>query len=114
MINVNRAIKEAIKSDHTQFRHATLLFRGGALIATGYNYGKKHAEIMALNKVKHKNGAHGAVAFNVRLTKLGTLAMSAPCLECAIALDNAGVSRTIYTKDGYGFQIGIRFKGQFI
>lgn len=111
-ININRAIKEAIKSDHHQFRHATLLFKGSRLIATGYNYGKKHAEIMALNKVKHKGGAAGAIAFNIRLTKLGTLAMSRPCIDCANALDAAGVSKTIYTKNNN--EIGIRFKGMFL
>ena len=112
LVNIKRAVKEAVKSDHTQFRHATLLFKGSCLIATGYNYGKKHAEIMALNKVKHKGGAKGAVAFNIRLTKTGTFAMSAPCIDCAIALDAAGISRTIYTKNN--FQFGIRFKGMFI
>jgi len=112
MINIKRAVKEANKSDHHQFKHATLLFKGSRLIATGYNLGKKHAEIMALNQVKHKGGAVGAVAFNVRLTKLGTLAMSAPCIDCATALDAAGVTRTIYTKDNWN--MGIRFKDMFV
>jgi len=70
-------------------------------MATGYNLGYKHAEIMALNKVKHKGGAKGMTAVNVRLTNAGTIGISKPCATCAYALKLAGVRSTIYTdRDG--------------
>jgi len=96
-VNINRAIKEANKSDHYHHKHATLLFKGSTLVATGYNLGNKHSEIMALNKVKHKMGAKGLIAFNVRLTKGGAIGMSRPCVQCEDALRMAGIKKTIFT-----------------
>lgn len=96
-MNINRALKESEKSDHKDHKHATLLFRGGALCATGYNQGIKHSEIMALNRVKHKGGAKNMTAVNVRVTKSGIVGISKPCKACEVALRTAGVRTVIYT-----------------
>lgn len=112
-MNINRAIKEAKKSDHDKYKHATLLFRGSVLVAAGYNQGKKHSEIMALNKVKHKGGAAGLIAFNVRIHKIySNPEMSRPCKNCSKALDKAGVTVTYYTTGDNTKQIDFRVKGE--
>lgn len=96
---VKRALKEAKKSDHYHHKHATLLFRGSVLVATGYNQGPKHAEIMALNGVKHKGGAKGLVVVNVRMTKGGAVGMAKPCRKCEEELRKAGVNGVFFTTD---------------
>lgn len=104
MLNMKRALKEAAKSDHASHKHATLLFRGGSLMAAGYNQGRKHAEIMALNKVKHKGGAKNMIAVNVRLTKTGIIGIAKPCVNCAAALRLAGVATVVYTNKAGVFE----------
>lgn len=98
-MNINRAIKEAKKSDHDKYKHATLLFRGSTLVAAGYNQGKKHSEIMALNKVKHKGSTVGLTLVNVRINKNGEIGLSKPCVNCQIALDKAGIGKKYWTVD---------------
>lgn len=97
MISINRAIKEATKSNHSNHKHATLLFKGGALKACGFNLGNKHSEMVALSRVKHKGGARNMIALNIRLTKGGVVSMAKPCNNCNTALINAGIRQVKYT-----------------
>jgi len=97
MISMNKILKTAMKSGHNNHKHATLLFRGGALMAAGANSNKKHSEHVALTKVKHKGGAKNMIAVNIRLTKGGQIGMSKPCPTCEQELRDAGVRAVKYT-----------------
>lgn len=85
---LKRAIREAWKSAHPHFKHATLIYRGGALVATGYNHDERHAEVVALGKL-WPGDARGTTIVNVRIKSSGKVGMSRPCPRCLkILLDN--------------------------
>lgn len=93
---LKRALREANKSPHPVFKHATLIFKGGALFATGYNHGDRHSEVVALGKL-WPGDAKGATVVNIRIKKTGKVGMSRPCPQCQkILLDNE-VRRVIYS-----------------
>lgn len=102
-MSLTRAIRLARKSDHLDFRHATLLMRGGNIVASGFNKGHKHAEVMALERL-WPNGAKGCDAVNIRLTRAGRLAMAKPCAECQAHLRESGVRRVSYSTPEGGFE----------
>lgn len=93
---LKRALREAQKSPHHTFKHATLVFKGGALFATGYNHDERHSEVVALGKL-WPGDARGATVVNVRIKKSGKVGMSKPCLACQKILLDRGVGKCYYT-----------------
>jgi len=62
-------------------------------VCHGRSYDIKHAEVDALDKIKYKKNVPKKVdLFVIRLTKLGYLAESRPCLHCLRALKNSGLN----------------------
>lgn len=93
------AKKAALKSNH-HHRHATIVFKGGAILAIGYNHHDRHSEINAIKKL-WPSKRKGAKIFNFRLTFAGNIGISKPCADCQRALDNAGITAIWYTdRDG--------------
>jgi deoxycytidylate deaminase len=91
--NIRRLVK---KSNHKQHKHAVLVYRGGALVATGYNHGEIHAEQVALGKLwpDHRVGTR---VVSIRLRKNGELGMAKPCPKCEAMLRAAGVKSVTYS-----------------
>lgn len=91
------ARKIALRSPHPLFRHATLVFRGGALVAVGYNHDGLHAETVALEKL-WPSKRQGCSILNIRLAKDGErLAQSKPCPKCAEYLRANGIRKVFFT-----------------
>lgn len=88
--------KIASKSTHRTFHHASLVIRGGAIKAYGYNHGEKHAEIMALGKL-WPNHRPGTTVINIRIRRNGTLGDAKPCFNCREFMFKMGVRRIIYS-----------------
>lgn len=79
-----------------EFRHATLVFKGGALVSFGYNHSYRHSEENALNKL-WPSKRRGCVIYNVRIRVDGSLGISRPCKKCLVYLAKNGVSKVYYT-----------------
>lgn len=98
---INKLIKTAIKSPK-RHKHATLVIKGGAILAIGYNHDKTHSEIAALNKLWPSKRV-GTTIINVRINKRNQLVNSAPCDNCMKYLKKHGVRKVKYTfTDAFG------------
>lgn len=94
-MSLNKLIKMARKSTHTRFHHGTLVIRGGAIIASGYNHDGRHSEIVALEKL-WPSKRKGCSIINIRLTKRG-FSNSRPCAHCNEYLRSNGISKVTYS-----------------
>jgi hypothetical protein len=88
---LNRLVKQASKSEH-RFKHATLLCRGGSIVACACNRPGVHSEIAALNKVK-RGKRKGLTFINIRIRKDGKLGISYPCKACESRFKDEGITR---------------------
>lgn len=93
-----RLITEAKKSPHPQHRHSTLIIKGGAIIASGYNHDEKHSETVALGKL-WPGDAKGTTIINLRLKRDGSVANSKPCCKCLARLKAEKVGKILYTDE---------------
>lgn len=119
---LNRAMKLAELSQVVQ-RHGAVLVKGGSVIAAGVNSytndpsmfpvsylnnakvphasrGKLlsvHAEIAAIRRASPAQ-LKGAVLYVARVTKDGSVGLSAPCAHCASVLIKAGIKKVIFTE----------------
>lgn len=83
------------KSEHRNHRHATLVLRGGSLVAIGYNRSFQHSEVNALNHL-WPNKRAGTTLINLRITRGGLFGMARPCPECREYLKSNKVGKVIY------------------
>lgn len=109
---LNLAQKAAGASECVQ-RHGAVVVRGGSVLAIGVNKWRNditlandmfdegrsadvsvHAEIDALSRVSNPAGATIYIA---RVNKAGEPKLSKPCNMCAKALDDAGITKIVYT-----------------
>lgn len=103
------AINTATKSTHHKWHLGAVVWRGGSVIATGYNTPKNspetiedhkyfkcsiHAEIAALRKAGNTKGARLYVA---RITKNGSPACAKPCPRCLNQIKQHGIKEVHYT-----------------
>ena len=97
------AVKQAQMSSCV-YRHGVVVLRGGRVVGTGFNIVQNdpalglstcttHAEKVALRRASW-DGTHLIV---VRLRQDGSLAPSAPCVECAELIERAGINTIIYS-----------------
>lgn len=109
---LNLAMKTAEASECTQ-RHGAVVVKSGSVLSIGLNKwrndaalademfatGKSkdisvHAEIDALSRVRNPAGA---VLYIARVNKQGDPMMSKPCNSCSKAIEEAGITKVIYT-----------------
>ncbi len=106
---IHRARKEALKSDCSMSIGA-IIVKGGSIVSYGYNkvrnnisvFGNNnpddnylagasiHAEMSALAQLKETQGAS---IYIVRVAKDGTNKLAKPCIDCAQALHEAGITK---------------------
>jgi pyrimidine deaminase RibD-like protein len=89
------------KSGHHQHRHAVIVMKGGAIIATGYNHGTVHAEIHALSRI-WPNKRKGCKIYSIRIRKDGNFGMAKPCPPCEAYLIEHGIKKVYYTTNDGG------------
>lgn len=100
---MNQLLKRiAERSDHKQFKHATIVIKGGAVISFGANVGNRHSEVVALGKL-WPSKRRGCSILNIRVRKDGSYGRSRPCELCLIYLKKNGVIRINYSSPG-GFE----------
>lgn len=81
-IPLTKLIRVARNSPHPSNQHSTLVFRGGALISSGYNHDGIHSEVVALNSV-WPNRLRNITIVNLMIrTKTGSFGNSRPCKNC--------------------------------
>jgi cytidine deaminase len=73
-------------------QHATLLCRGGSIVACACNREGVHSEIAAINKVK-RDKRKGLTFINIRVRRDGSLGVSTPCPACKKRLKAEGITR---------------------
>ena len=99
----------ALSSD-CNFKHGAVIVRGGSVISTGINRFKNHprvvspehikqwcsvhAEVDAIRKLKD---AKGATIYVARVGKKGNQTISRPCKRCYEAINQAGITKIVYT-----------------
>lgn len=93
---ISLALRTAAKSPHPHHRHASVVLKGGAVLATGYNHDERHSEVVALSKL-WPSKRRGTVVLNLRLTNAGSVALARPCVECAEFLRRSGVQYVWWT-----------------
>lgn len=109
---LNLAMKTAEASECTQ-RHGAVLVKSGSVLSIGLNKWRNdvnlthelfatgnisgvsiHAEMDALARVRNPAGA---VLYIARVNKQGDPMMSKPCAACAKAIEEAGITKVVYT-----------------
>lgn len=109
---LNLAMRAAESSDCHQ-RHGAIVVRSGSVLSIGTNKWRNdistagilhdegrsrdisiHAEVDALSRVANPRGATIYIA---RVNRTGKARLSKPCINCAKALKEAGVSKIVYT-----------------
>lgn len=95
-IRENLLRKIAQKSDHKSQKHSAIILKGSTLISQGYNQGIKHAEEMAINKIRHKIRLTDCILISFRTTKKGTIGKSRPCNYCMLWIKEFGPESVIY------------------
>jgi len=98
MKRLNRARRLAAQSPQ-HFKHAAIVFRGGAIIAEAHNDGKHHAEVRALQHARIWTHARGLTVLSVRVTKRGLLRNARPCENCLRYMHDNGVATVLYSTD---------------
>lgn len=87
--------KIAKKSTHKNYKHVSIILRGGAVLSVGYNHDKIHAERMALAKV-WPNKVAGTHLISVRVTKNG-MGNALPCNSCMAVIRIQGVKKITFS-----------------
>lgn len=90
------AMRTALRSPHPHYRHCALLFRGGALVAIGYNHNGRHAEHVALSKL-WPSKRRGLTLVSLRVNRSGSFSNARPCKSCSSRIKAAGVSRVYHS-----------------
>jgi deoxycytidylate deaminase len=106
---MNLALSMAGKAENPKWRLGSVLWRGGSVIACGYNKRRNdpvfieddkhyecsvHAEIDAIKRAKKPEGATIYVA---RITPAGAQALAKPCCRCQKAIKDAGIKKIVFT-----------------
>lgn len=87
-----------MRSTHPIHRHATIVLKGGAVVATGFNHGGQHSEVVALRKL-WPSKRPGCTVINLRIKPSGTIGNSSPCAECRAFLARNGVKKILVVKE---------------
>lgn len=88
------AAKKLAKRSTRKHQHVALVFKGGALLATGYNYDRTHAEVAALNKL-WPSKRRGTTVISLRIGKDDSLKDATPCEHCWAYMETAGVKEVL-------------------
>ncbi len=94
-------LKALVRSEHRQYRHVTLVLKGGAVLAHGYNRGHRHSEVNALSHL-WPNKRKGVSILNVMFRKNGEMGIARPCEGCWAYLKEQGVVKVTYYNDRKG------------
>lgn len=106
------AKRQALKSNHNDFKHGAVIIKKNRVLAVGYNQNKTHTRSLHSHRHIH---AEMAAAFKLSLKALenatiyvwrahhdGSNAMSRPCPSCLKILTQVGIKRMVYsTNQGY-------------
>lgn len=108
MERLKRLIPFAQKSN-CYHKHAAAVVKGGRILSVGYNKNRnpgrawednkpcsEHAEVAALRQIKD---ASGVTVYVMRISRNGTLGLSAPCTACKKYIKSRGVKKVIYSND---------------
>jgi deoxycytidylate deaminase len=90
--------KIARRSPHHAQRHASVVVKGGAVLAVGYNHSGRHSEVVALSKL-WPSKRKGTTMINLRLKKSGVVGDSSPCEKCRAFLLKNGVVKVIVIEE---------------
>lgn len=101
------AVRLLPRSTHTAHKHAVVVYRGGAIVAMGYNHGEIHAEVAALNKL-WPSERKGTKVVSIRMSKGGNLRLAKPCPDCEAYMRENGVKLVVYS-DNEGNMIRERY-----
>jgi deoxycytidylate deaminase len=97
---LNFGIRIATKSPHN-FRHSSIIIRGGKILSYGHNHNSIHAEVNALNDV-WSNKLLNAYIINFRINREGELRNSFPCDNCVTYAKNKGIRKIVFsTENGF-------------
>lgn len=92
MLNQLRRI--ASRSPHPLHKHATIVMKGGAILAIGYNHDGRHSEIVALSKLWPSKRI-GCTIINIRIRRSGNIGISTPCESCSKYLKINKIKRVV-------------------
>jgi deoxycytidylate deaminase len=94
-----RLAKKALrKSDHRSAFHGVVVYRGGSLLAVGYNRGSIHAEVQALSKL-WPSERKGTKVISIRVGRNGKTTIAKPCPKCEAYLREQGVKLVVYSDE---------------
>lgn len=109
---LNKAIKEAKKSNLPIFRIGAVVFKGNRVISFGHNkkgictkihpryrniYDTVHAEQNAIIKVKNWDKLKDTSILVIRLCRSNVLSMAYPCEMCLDLIRHVGIKEIYYT-----------------
>lgn len=95
-MNMKLMEKLCKKSSHHQHFHAAVVVVGGSIQSVGWNHGKTHAEVKALQQL-WPNKRKDVKVYSLRFTKSGKWSMAKPCKNCEKYLRENGVKTVFYT-----------------
>jgi len=109
---LNKAIKEANKSNMPVFRIGAVVFKGNRILSSGHNSkgfcGKihpkyrnirdsVHAEQSAILGVKDWSKLKGTSIITIRITRTGIISMAKPCEMCMSMIRYTGIKEIYYS-----------------
>jgi deoxycytidylate deaminase len=93
--------KRIAQRSPNNFKHSTIILRGGKVVSYGYNHDDIHAEQNALSKL-WPNKRKGTTVLNFRIGRRGNLLNSKPCEFCLELIRKSKVAKIIYsTENGF-------------
>lgn len=108
---MRKAMKEALKSKHTQHKMGAVIVKGHRILSTGFNQIRPskilktetlHAEASAILKLLKEDRLHdlsGAEIYVTRFTKGGQVGLARPCPACNSLIHSVGIRSIHYTTD---------------
>ena len=102
-LNLNRLEKVANNSTHLRYCHSALIYSGSRLLSYGYNDKDRHAEIMAINRLRSlyrtdnsrfPTNLHLVSYRHKRVTRL--IGNSCPCENCMKEIIRVGIRKITF------------------
>lgn len=100
---MKKLLSRIAKKSPKRERHASIVMRGGAVLAHGFNHDGRHAEVAALSKL-WPSERRGTTVISFRLTPAGAEGIAFPCEKCQQFIRAAGVKKVVFSSNGEGMK----------
>src|SRR5438445_6984447 len=95
---ISHAKKVAARSQQ-HFKHAAVVFKGGAVVGYGVNDACLHAEVNALHSIDGWVDKRYLTLLSIRITPTGVIRCARPCPACVKFMREHGVHTVLFSNE---------------